>query len=101
MDIQFITRKTLTDADIDLAGEDVTALLVHLNEELQERVGAKITDALSEVQLQTMVDMQDTASEDEMSQWIHDNAPNMEAVVEHEITLLLDEIIETDDESEE
>lgn len=100
MDIQFITQKTLTDADIDLTGEDITALLVYLNEELQERAGDKIVDTLSEEQQQTMQSMQDTATEDELAQWMHDNVPTMEAIVDSEIKLLLDEITEEDDEEE-
>lgn len=100
MDVEFITKQTLIDADIDLTGEDVTALLVHLNEELQERVGTKITDGLSEQQVKTMLDMQDTATEQELADWMHTNAPDMEALVDAEIAILIEEITETDEESE-
>lgn len=101
MDVQFITKQTLLDADIDLTGEDVVALLVYLNEELQERVGTKITDALTDEQTKTMLDMQDTATEDELAQWMHENAPTMDALIETEIADLLEEISEPDDTEEE
>lgn len=101
MNVQFITQKTLEDAGIDLTGEDIVALLVHLNEELQDRVGTEITDSLSDEQVKTMLNMQDNASEQELAQWMHDNVPDMEAIVDDEIALLLGEIVEDDDEAEE
>ena len=101
MDVQFITKQTLLDADIDLTGEDVVTLLVYLNEELQERVGTKITDALTDEQTKTMLAMQDGAAEHELADWMRKNVPTMDALIEEEIASLLDEITEEDDKSEE
>ena len=101
MNVQFITQQTLIDADIDLTGEDVTALLAYLNEELQDSVGTKITDTLSPEQLQTMSDMQDTATDKQFTDWMHDNVPDMDSIVETEIANLLADIVESEEDSEE
>jgi len=84
---QFITEETLTDANIDL---------IHLNDMLQERVGAEITDTFSESQIQTLIDMQENASDDELSVWLEQNVPNLQKLVQSEIDAILDEISEED-----
>lgn len=101
MNVQFITQQTLIDADIDLTGEDVTALLAYLNDELQDKVGTKITDALSPEQQETMADMEETATDTQFTDWMQHNVPDMNSIVETEIANLLADIVETDDESEE
>jgi len=93
---QFITEETLTDANIDLIDQDVDALLIHLNDMLQERVGAEITDTFSESQIQTLIDMQENASDDELSVWLEQNVPNLQKLVQSEIDAILDEISEED-----
>jgi hypothetical protein len=100
MNQQFITQKTLEDASIDLTGEDVEALLVHLNELLQERVGTEITEALSDEKLKTLVDMQESATEEELGAWMEENVPDLQDIVTDEIDILLGEIVEGDDETE-
>jgi hypothetical protein len=100
MNQQFITQKTLEDAGIDLTGEDVEALLVHLNELLQERVGTEITEALSDEKLKTLIDMQESATEEELGAWMEENVPDLQDIVTDEIDILLGEIVEGDDETE-
>ena len=101
MNTQFITQQTLEDADINLTGEDVIALLAHLNDVLQERVGTEITDTLSDEQVQAMLKLQESSSEEELAAWIQQNVPDMETIVQEEIDILIGEIVETEEDSQE
>lgn len=98
MQPQYITQSTLETLGIDLTGEDVDALLEDLNETLQERVGTEITQSLTEEQLKELVDMQETASEEEMGIWLEKNIPDMKQIVQNEIDILIGEIVEEEDE---
>lgn len=98
MNHQFITQASLEALDIDLTGEDVEALLDHLNETLQERVSAEITEALNDDQLKTLVMMQESASDEELGTWLEENVSGMQEIVQNEIDILISEIVEEDEE---
>ncbi|MET0979698.1 MAG: DUF5663 domain-containing protein [Candidatus Saccharimonadales bacterium] len=100
MNHQFITQATLEALDVDLTGEDVEALLDHLNDTLQERISAVMTDALTDDQLKTLLAMQETASDEELGTWLEENVPDMQHIVSTETDILMAEILEEDGEEE-
>jgi hypothetical protein len=93
----YITEDTLREVGVNLQGQDVVALLAHLNEMLEERVGTEITDALDDDKLQTLLDLQETASDEEVGNWMKANVPDFEAIVQDEIDILLGELAENAD----
>ena len=97
---QFITQSTLEALGFDLSGEDVEALLDHLNETLQERVGVEIAESLNEKQLAILVDLQEKASETDLGAWLEENVPDLDQIVQNEIDILIGEIADTEDEKE-
>lgn len=97
MNQQFITESTLDALGIDLTGQDKEALLAHLNETLQERVGAEITESLDDNQLQTLLDMQENSTEDELGNWLEQNVPDFKLLVQDEIDIILGELAESSD----
>lgn len=98
MDSQIITQQTLEDAGIDLTGEDVLALLAHLNDIVEERISTKVTDTLTEEQMKTMLALQDDGSDQDLAVWMKKHVPKMDTLVQGEVDRLIDEIIDTDDE---
>lgn len=98
MNHQFITQSTLETLGFDLSGEDVEELLEYLNDTLQERVGVEITQTLKEDQLKTLAAMQETASEKDLGEWLEENVPDMQKIVQNEIDILIGEIAETEEE---
>lgn len=100
MNHQFITQATLEALDVDLTGEDVEALLDHLNETLQERISAIITESLDEDQLKTLLAMQESASDEDLGAWLEENVADMQQIVSTETDILMAEILEEDDEEE-
>lgn len=98
MNHQFITQSTLEALGIDLTGQDVEALLTHLNDTLQQRVGTEITETLNEEQLKTLLDMQENASEEELGSWLETAVPDMQQIVQDEIDILIGELADSSDE---
>lgn len=98
MQPQYITQSTLETLGIDLTGEDVDALLDDLNETLQERVGTEITQSLNEDQLKKLVELQESASETEIGEWLQKNVPDMQQIIQNEIDILIGEIVEDEEE---
>lgn len=94
---EYITEDSLKKLGIDLEGQDVASLLAHLNETLEERVGAEITDALEDDQLQVLVDLQEKASDEEVGAWLQANVPEFEQIVQDEIDIVLGELAENSD----
>lgn len=98
MQPQYITQSTLTTLGIDLTGEDVDTLLDDLNETLQERVGTEITQSLNEDQLKELVDLQESATETEIGDWLQKNVPDLQQIIQNEIDILIGEIVEDEEE---
>ena len=94
---EYITEDSLKKLGINLEGQDVASLLVHLNETLEERVGAEITDALEDDQLQVLVDLQANASDEEVGAWLQTNVPEFEQIVQDEIDIVLGELAENNE----
>lgn len=92
-----ITRQSLEDFGIDLSDKDVDSLLAHLNDTLEERIGAEITEYLSDKQLEELVELQETKSEDEVAVWINDNIENLADIAQDEANILLGELAENSD----
>lgn len=94
---QYITEKNLQAFGIDLQGQDQESLLTHLNEELQERVGTEIAAMLDDTKLKELLDMQETASGEEVGDWLVQNVPELQQIVEDEIDILMGELADSTD----
>jgi hypothetical protein len=92
---EFITKESLLAAGIDLDGQDVEALLIEINQTLEERVGSEITDSLDEAQLKTLIDMQEKATDEEIGEWLSKNVPDFEQIVQEEIDTIIDELVDS------
>lgn len=94
MSTQYITQETVSGLGIDLKNQDIDALLNHLNETLEERIGTEITDSLDDEKLQELVNLQANASDEETAKWLETNVPDLKQIVQDEIDILLGEIAE-------
>lgn len=92
-----ITRDLLEQAGINLENQDINALLEHLNQELEERVGAEITASLSDEQLKEMLDTQEHASDEQLAEWLTTNVPELEQITQDEVDIILGELAENAD----
>jgi hypothetical protein len=87
----FITKETLEDVGITLVGDELTALLDHLNETLEDRVGEEIIDALEDDQLEAFMKLQESSTDEQVFAWIQQNVPDYEQIVKTETDILLGE----------
>jgi len=95
---QFITQQNLRDAGIKLNDStDADALIEQLNTTLQERVGEEITSSLPEKKLEELLKIQETSNDAIAAEWMSQNVPELEAIVQDEIDILLGELAENSD----
>ncbi len=87
----FITQETLEEAGITLVGDELTALLDHLNETLEDRVGDEIIDALEDDQLEEFMKLQQSSTDEQVFDWIKQHVPEYEQIVKTETDILLGE----------
>jgi hypothetical protein len=92
-----ITRDMLEQAGIELAGQDVDALIDHLNQTLEERVGAEVTTSLDDEQLKALLELQETGSDDQLFEWMNTNVTELDQIVQDEIDIILGELAENTD----
>lgn len=97
MENEFITLEHLTQLGINLKDKDVDALLQHLNETLQERVGTEITDSLDDTKLEQLVKMQGSSSDEDIGDWLESNVPELQDIVQGEIDILLGELADSNE----
>lgn len=93
----YITEEMLTQLGINLEGQDITSLLAHLNETLEERVGTEITEALDDTQVHALLDLQEHATEQEVGEWMKANVRDFEQIIQDEIDIVLGELVENTD----
>jgi hypothetical protein len=88
----YITEDVLKDFGISLEGEDKFSLLAHLNDSLEERIGVRIMESLSDEKLKTLLDLQEHATDDEVGKWIANEVPDLHDIADYEINNLLIEL---------
>ena len=97
MDSPIITKQLLDEAGINLSDQDINALLAHLNQTLEERVGTEITESLSDDQLKALLDVQETGNDEAVGVWLEQNVPELQEITQDEIDILLGELAENAD----
>lgn len=90
----YITKQQLIDLGIELDDAEIESLLTHLNESVEERVGADIAASLSYDQLKELMKLQDTATDAEMGDWIASRVSDHEQIVQDTIDIVLGELAE-------
>jgi hypothetical protein len=93
----YITKDSLLALGINLNDEDADSLIKHLNETVEERIGAEITESLDDAQLEELVKLQDTASEEELGKWIVAQVPEYQQIVQDNIDIVIGELAENAD----
>ncbi len=96
-DQPLITRELLDEFGISLEGQDEATFLQHLNDTLEERIGAEITESLDDDQLKALLDLQENGTDEEVGAWIQQNVPELQQITQDEIDILLGEVAENSD----
>lgn len=94
----YITKDALLALGINLDDQDIDSLLTHLNDTVEERIGAEITESLSDEQLQELIDLQENATDEEVGDWIAKHVPDYKEIVQDNIDIVIGELIDGADE---
>lgn len=89
----YITRDDLL--DLGVKETEVDALLAELNDKAEQLIGDEIVGALAEPDVQTLVDMQETADDEELGQWIAEHVPDYPTIVQDNIDIVLGEFAQS------
>lgn len=93
----YITKDSLVTLGINLDDKDIDSLIAHLNETVEERIGAEITEQLSDEQLQELLKLQESASDEELGSWIALHVPDYAEIVQDNIDIVIGELVDNTD----
>ena len=93
----YITKDSLVALGINVSDADAESLIAHLNDTVEERIGAEITEQLDDKQLEELIKLQDTATEEELGKWIAEQVPDYEKIVQDNIDIVIGELAENAD----
>lgn len=89
----YITKDDLL--ELGVKPEEIDALLADLNDKVEQLVGDEIIESLSDDDVQTLVDLQDTASDEELGKWIADHVPDYQQIMQDNVDIVIGEFAET------
>lgn len=92
MQPSFITKELLEAAGVSVKPEDEQALIDHLNETLEERVGAEVVESLDDAQLDELAELQESDDPSVIQSWMQKNVTELDNIVKDEIDILLGEV---------
>lgn len=92
---QYVILETLKTYGIKVDAASADALLLHINTTVEERIGAEITDSLTEAQIKELIALQENGNEDRIGEWITREVPNYAEIVQSNIDAVLGEMVES------
>ncbi len=92
-----ITKDLLAAAGVEVKPEDEESFIEHVNDTLQERVGAEVVESLDDEQLDQLATLQEADDQDAIQTWMAENVPELEDIVKDEVDILLGELVESTD----
>ena len=87
-----ITLEDLQSAGVNIPPEQAEATLSKINDDLNERIGVEITEALTDEQLDEMMTVKQSGDNDALASWMSANIPELEDIVSDERDILLGEL---------
>lgn len=94
---------TITKDDLDSLGvtpQDIDALLTQLNDALDERVGAEITESLDDNELRDLLALQESGNDEAIDNFLAEHVPELEAIVSDHRAVILGEVAQNANDSE-
>jgi hypothetical protein len=90
----YITKQSLTDLGIKLSDADADSLITHFNEVVEEAIGDEIIDMLPDAEVEELVKLQESASDEEIGKWIASHVPDYEQIVSDNIDIAIADMVE-------
>ena len=93
----YITKDNLIALGIKLDDQNIDSLLAHLNETVEERIGAEIAQSLSDDELKELIALQESASDEELGKWIASHVSHYEEIIQDTIDIVIGELADSTD----
>lgn len=91
---QYVTREMLADLGLSEITDDD---LDQLNTKIEEEIGVEIAESLDEQQLKELTEMESSATEEELGQWIAQHVPEYKEIVQDNIDIAIGDFVEARD----
>lgn len=92
-----ITKNDLTNIGVLVDGSELEKLLGDLNSKVDDLIGNEILTSLSPDDVEVLAHMSESASEEEIGQWISEHVPDYEEIIEDNRDIVLGDYAETID----
>jgi len=84
-----ITVDELRDLNPTLSDNGLQQLADELNEKIDKLVGEEVVESLTPDDVDTLADMQDTASEQELADWVAEHVPDYPEIMQNNKDIVL------------
>jgi hypothetical protein len=91
----YITKDSLVSLGVNPDTTDLDATLQELNEKVEELIGDEIVSSLTSGDAEALEAMQETASDEELAEWIIERVPDYQEIVQDNIDIVLGQYAET------
>lgn len=91
---ELFSKEFLVSIGVDLDDETYAALARHSEDTLNTRVVDSVVELLDEDQLEQLQAMR-SSSPDQIAEWLRRNVPELPAIIEDEVNILLGDIAES------
>lgn len=81
--------------DLGVSADDADAVVASLNDKAEQLIGDEIIESLTEEDVQKLVDLQETAGDEELGKWISEHVPDYQDIVNDNIDIVLGEFAKT------
>ena len=85
----YITEQELRELNGDLDDTALQQLVDELNDKIDELVGEEIVDSLTPDDVDTLATLQDTASEQELADWVAEHVPDYPEILQNNKDIVL------------
>ena len=85
----YITEQELRELNGDLDDAALQQLVDELNDKIDELVGEEIVDSLTPDDVDTLATLQDTATEQELADWVVEHVPDYPEILQNNKDIVL------------
>jgi len=96
----YITPEELRNLGVKLEGDALQKLIDELDEKIDTLVGDEIIDSLTPEDVEKLAELQDSASDEALAEWIVEHVPDYPEIIENNKDIVLGEYVETLDNDE-
>lgn len=87
----YITEQEIRELNSDLDDAALQQLVDELNDKIDELVGEEIVDSLTPDDVDTLATLQDTATEQELADWVAEHVPDYPEILQNNKDIVLGE----------